>query len=340
MAVVSPLLIIGIGVGILIVPVNAQISSTPNIVSGTYTNKYAGVRIAFPEGWEGTEMFSANSVIASVFAGGLEAGSSEEIESVMMLMINDKARFEKPSTTHPIRVPEDAEVNCNIISTNSVEAAGITGTESIVECTADEEAFKAKTILIETETKWIVVSFIAPSEEYDENVIYYDNSLKTLQIGISIDPEDDVGAGFDLRTTIHTVVVTGAPVEIEVRSSSTVTAFELDEENKRISFQVDGETGVEGRTELFIGRVLEGPYAVAIDGVVISNYEVIQDQRSGEPILRLSYTHSIHDITVTGTNVVPEFSLSILGGLAAIIGLVILLSRRSELFNYVTNYLH
>lgn len=336
---VVPLVLVAIALGLLTAPANAQTSSMPNIVSGIYTNEEARVQIVFPEGWEGTEMFSANSVIASVFADGLEAGSSGEIASVIMLLVSEKAHVEEPSTTKPLRVPEDADVNCNIVSTSDVEAAGTTGSESIVECTADEKAFKMKTVLVETETQWMMLSLIAPSEEYEENEIYYDNSLETLQIGAALDSQDDSGTDLDLRTTTHTVMVAGAAIVIEVRSSSTVTAFEIDEENKRISFQVDGEAGTEGRTELFMGRILEGPYTVAIDGEITSKFEVTENERSGEAILRLSYTHSTHDIAVTGTNVIPEFPVSVLGSLAAIIGLVVLLSRRSKMFNNFDNHL-
>jgi hypothetical protein len=37
-------------------------------------------------------------------------------------------------------------------------------------------------------------------------------------------------------------------------------------------------------------------------------------------MLTISYTHSTHDVTVTGTNVVPEFPVAALGAIAAVIG--------------------
>ncbi len=316
-------------------PANGQTGSLAGVssinkVSGPYVNAENRVHIVFPEGWVGTEMFSTGSVIASVFADGLEAGQNETIVSSMILVVTDKTLVEKPSTAKPVRVPENVEVQCEVGSTSNVQLAGLTGSESIVDCSTEEEAFKMKTVLVETDTKWIMISFMAPIDEYDKYVTHYDSALDTLQIGPIPDAEGD--SIYDLRTTTQTVMVAGKAVEVEIRSSSTVTAFELDNQSKRISFQVDGETGTEGMTQLSIGRILEGPYVVTIDSQATDDFVIAPDQGSNEVFLILSYTHSTHDVKVTGTNVVPEFPVSVLGLIVAIVGVVSLLGRQSNIF--------
>lgn len=131
-----------------------------------------------------------------------------------------------------------------------------------------------------------------------------------------------------LKPLTVSVSVAGNTVQLDLNSSSTISEFNLDEANKRVTFRVDGETGTKGTTELAIGRVLEGPYTVTIDGQVTTDFEV--NEVSGESILTLNYDHSVHDVTITGTNVVPEFPLAIVGLLAVMIGIGIVLARSSK----------
>ena len=137
----------------------------------------------------------------------------------------------------------------------------------------------------------------------------------------------------ELKPLVQSVVVAGEPIEVELNSSSTISEFKLDEENKRITFKVDGPTGTAGKTEMTIGRILEGPYTVTIDGEVTNDVEV--SQGSGETIIGISYSHSIHDLSVTGTNVVPEFPISAIGVVAALVGVVILLGKSRRAGNFM-----
>lgn len=136
--------------------------------------------------------------------------------------------------------------------------------------------------------------------------------------------EEPIG---ELKPQVQLVIVEGDTIEVALNSSSTVSEFELDEENKRVTFKVDGETGTTGRTEISVGRILEGPYTVTIDGESASDFEVIQGGMSGETIVKISYTHSTRDVAIAGTNVVPEFPFSTIGVIAATLGGLILLTR-------------
>lgn len=332
---VSAVLTIALGIGVTIAPANAQIPPMPgvNLISGTYTNEEAGVEIVFPEGWEGVELSAEGSVIASAYAGGMEAASAGDIATAMIVIVSDKGEADAPPTEPPI-MSEDDQVDCNIVSTGNVQVAGVTGVEIIQECTMNGQAVKMKVASVETGARWVVAMYMAPSAEYDQNVAAYDNSVATLQVEGAIDAEDGGildGIEIDLQAAIQTVVIAGEDVNVDVRSSSTISEFQLDEENKRLSFKVDGETGTDGATEISIGTVLEGPYTVTIDGQATTDFEVTNTP-SGEAMIMISYTHSVHDVTVTGTSVVPEFPAHVIGAIAAIIGVVAFLSR-SKLMN-------
>ncbi len=126
-----------------------------------------------------------------------------------------------------------------------------------------------------------------------------------------------------LPSTTHTVAVAGQDIEVTVRSSSTITEFSLDEEAKTLSLAIEGEEGTEGVTEIAIGKILEGPYTVTIDGEETTDFEVSE---SGD-VIRLTYEHGIEGITITGTNVVPEFTLAAVVLAAAIVGTIVVTAR-------------
>lgn len=128
-----------------------------------------------------------------------------------------------------------------------------------------------------------------------------------------------------LPSTTQTVSVAGVNIEITVKSSSTITEFRLDEGSKTVSFALDGEEGTEGVTEIQIGKVLEGPYTVMIDGEETTDFEVTESE-SGD-IIRLSYVHGVEGITITGTNVVPEFPFAAVALAAAIVGTIVATAR-------------
>jgi hypothetical protein len=142
-------------------------------------------------------------------------------------------------------------------------------------------------------------------------------------INYTLPEEDEI----ELMPSVQTVTVAGETITLDLNSSSTISEFELDEDSKSITFTVDGENGTAGVTEISIGRVLEGPYAVTIDGQVTSDVEVTQDAASGESIIRISYTHSTREVVITGTNVVPEFPVSLIVVTAAVLGSIILVGR-------------
>jgi hypothetical protein len=112
-----------------------------------------------------------------------------------------------------------------------------------------------------------------------------------------------------LRPQPQSLVVGDQPIEIQLNSSSTVSKFALDEPNKVLTFEVSGQAGVKGTTEIYIGKILDGPYTVAVDGAVLEDIELIQDAQTNASIIRIPHDGNSRAITVSGTNVVPEFPL-------------------------------
>ncbi len=130
-------------------------------------------------------------------------------------------------------------------------------------------------------------------------------------------------------TSVDVQASTGDRFEVEVTSNSNVSNVQLSEESKRLSFTVEGQTGTKGVTEVTIPKaMLSGEMTVLIDGRLVtaeSNDVIVKSETSTDVTFEINYTHSEHDVEVTGTNVVPEFPLAAVAmavAVASVIGVM------------------
>lgn len=287
-------------------------------VSGTYTNAEAGVEITFPDGWSGTSIGTDESVLVFVAPGGM----SEEGKA-MILVMADKSKVEEPPTD-PSEVQDDSGIECTTPSFQPTTVSGVRGVEAIIECTdEDGEMTKMKIVSAETGTRWISAMYSSPSAEFDADLGAFDTAVDSLTLTGAVDSTIPSGTPDDGGTTpsMMSVMVAGESVNVSVESASTISAFALDEATKTLSFRADG-TGAE--TTVKVGTVLEGPYTVLVDGQASRADE---RQVDGVNTLTVAHTSGAHDVTVTGTQVVPEFPVAIIGIVAAMIGTIAVLGR-------------
>jgi uncharacterized protein YdeI (BOF family) len=118
----------------------------------------------------------------------------------------------------------------------------------------------------------------------------------------------------------------GEEFQVEIASNSTVDTVELKQEEKILRFRVEGETGTRGVTQVTVPKaMLSGEMMVIIDGQVVnreSNDVIVTSDTSAETTFEINYSHSEHEVAVSGTNVVPEFPVATLI-MAGVIGSII-----------------
>ncbi|HEV8386330.1 MAG TPA: hypothetical protein VGQ03_01785 [Nitrososphaera sp.] len=178
--------------------------------------------------------------------------------------------------------------------------------------------------------KVLKVEETTPLESGEKEYKYYapgigllqDEDLKLTKYVIPEQPATNAV----LRSQPQSVKVAEDAIEVQVNSTSTISDFALDEENKKISFNVNGAAGADGMTEIYIGKILEGPYTVTVDGEVMDNVEVIQSEESATSIIKIAHSDDSQVIAVTGTNVVPEFPINAIW-IASLTGVLILFAR-------------
>jgi hypothetical protein len=128
----------------------------------------------------------------------------------------------------------------------------------------------------------------------------------------------------EFETVAQTVSIADKSFEFPVRSTSAVSNIAFDEQAKQLSFSVSGNS--EGTARAPIGWLLAGPVTVMMDSVEITDYEITENQETGETSITIIHAEGDHEIVISGTNVVPEFPYSIFI-LLATIGIIVILGR-------------
>ncbi|HEY7733430.1 MAG TPA: hypothetical protein VIB07_01420 [Nitrososphaera sp.] len=301
--------------------VSAYAQGMPEVVSGTYINAEAGVEITFPDGWSGFEVSqTSETTLVATSPGGLSESDPETMSTITLLITAKGGR----DARDPDSLTQEV-IDCNPPSITSRTVAGVLGNEITVECPSSNQ--KSRMVTLETADNIVAVMFMSPAAEFDSKVGAFDSAVNSLSVeGATSSGGTGGGALIELTSITRTVVIAEANVNVSIRSNSTIGPLELDADNKRVSFTAEGETGTRGTTEIEIGKVLEGPYTVTIDGQVTTDFEVA-NEGSVDAVMTISYGHSEREVTITGTQVVPEFPVVALGAVAAAIGAVTILGR-------------
>jgi hypothetical protein len=120
----------------------------------------------------------------------------------------------------------------------------------------------------------------------------------------------------------HTVIVGTSAFEVYVLTNSTESDFNFNQSLMRISFSVTGPDGTVGFCNVIIPKELlwlESPsdvWVVLIDGETATDLGTTENVT--HTFLYFTYTHSLHNIIIRGTGVVPEFPTAIVAPLLLI----------------------
>ena len=296
-------------------------------VSGSYATPDGIVSITFPDGWSGMAIPAGGVQIAMVGPGGME--DFESTNKAIMLMVADKSEVDP--TDPSSFAPEGQAPDCDVPpAPTETTVSGKRGFEMTMECTTDGNAVKMKMTVAENADSLIAAMYMARPADFDADVGKYDAAVDTIQIQGAVDatvpsmpPTDDGTDDGEMEAKPMPVMVAGESVDVSVESTSTISEFELDEATKTLSFKADG-TG--NMTVVSVGSVLEGPYTVMVDGQTTTDFEESTDAE-GVKTISVPHASGTHDVTITGTQVVPEFPIAVLGIVAALIAIVSIVGR-------------
>lgn len=157
--------------------------------------------------------------------------------------------------------------------------------------------------------------------------------LNTLSTGTKAKLESSTKVVVATPKTLLVKVDGHDDFNVKVASNSKISKLVFKENEKKISFEVEGETGTTGVTHVTIpNALLGGQLTVLIDGKVMASDKVIvTSSTTADTTLELNYNHSVHSIEVVGTNAVPEFGTIALVILGAAIMTTIIVGTKTNL---------
>ncbi len=136
--------------------------------------------------------------------------------------------------------------------------------------------------------------------------------------------------------TEHKIMAENQEFDVMIASNSGINEVNLNKEDKKLSFLVEGSDGTTGVTEIRIPKaMLSGDMTVLIDqNIAIEDDVLLKSDTATETVFEINYKHSIHRVEIAGTNVVPEFPVAIVIAavtIGAMIGVSTLAKRRGIL---------
>jgi hypothetical protein len=305
-------------------------------ISEKYVDEKVGLQIEFPDGWSGIGFAG----MAVVVPGGIEeVDETSSIEtSAIMIMALPRMEFSNAfSSLGALNEQVEANANdqnCRIQKYAYTKVNSIDGIQIVAECDSSEEYSNVNMYGVMSEKNFVLVAFAAKTDkDYNENISTFEKSIKTLQIDNPLPFKTAMSQTLKLKKVNQELSVKGAKFDLKVQTNSEVTNVAFSESEKRISLRVSGQDGTDGIVIIPIDQVLEGPYTVSVDGRTTTNFVIAEDSNTGQKSLEINYNHSVHDIVVSGTSVVPEFPPAALAALLGIIGMMAILTRTRILRN-------
>ncbi|GEM_PF-1988588 len=279
-------------------------------VKNSYANPELGITIKVPPGWMGYQYFIANKTSVTISPPPFLADNSTG-QSHMDIQYVDNSEI-------PSLLQQTSQ--CSFSPTAEIVQLNdkVKALHWITDCNYFGERVKTAIYQVSTKTKVIFLDYSAPPGLLKEHLPEFDNSAKTLQVQDVLDASDFTTAPiFGEKYIKQTLNAGGPPVDLQISTTSNLSNFEFNQQDKKLSFAVDGRQGTWGDTVLEISKVMRPPYTVTMDNQPFANFTIITDRTVNETSIELDYKHSSHIFSITGAAVVPEFSSSLAGPVMA-----------------------
>ena len=308
---------------------DSQLQITNSSVSGRYSHQDE-VIVTFPEGWSGFEVTENNGSTLVVAVGPEDLSIPTELQDadpVIFLVVSKRASVDMAPGLDPPLISignNGPTLNCElqsskIILLNSVFSEELQSLCELAISTSDNTNGNHTTtalhaILTRTEDKWVALIIYGTPQNVAANRPEFEKTLTTLTVAGALEINIPFGVP---NITAYNVNANRSIVSVDLISSSNISDFTLDEADRTILFKAEGRPGTQGISEISIGRVLEGPYIVTVNGEIWNDYDVLNQESPREEKIQIRYEHGISQIEIKGTQVVPEFPSGWIIGIAA-----------------------
>jgi parallel beta-helix repeat protein len=134
-------------------------------------------------------------------------------------------------------------------------------------------------------------------------------------------------------------------LEVEIYSNSSISEFQFNLTDKKLSFNVTGSTGTRGFCNVTIpANLLWGEFSLFINDIpLVEGVNYSKTYNDTHYIFHITYTHSEHIIEIVGTEVIPEFPSAIIILLLmalTMLAVAVAKRRRSKNLNFKTQFFY
>ena len=280
----------------------------PTPVSGKYSNSEVGLEMQLPEGWQGIEQLKEDVTMVVVspgitmqpFAQGSQMSDKLEFSVLTIIM----GKYSSIAAVISSAVSEDTQCTSEIVQV--IELNSMKAQESLSDCQDPiMGTVKGLEYVFTTKDNTIVVAYGVissnPDKTYEENIEQFKESLGTLKIQNTLDLSDPFSYAKTLEMTASKESVTsdGETMDILFASNSTISNVSFNEENNELTFEPKGQSGTSGITEVYLGNVLEEPYAVSLGNNQIDDFVVVHDKTNGQTSINFEYEHPTGLVIIT-----------------------------------------
>lgn len=274
-------------------------------ISARYSDPASSLSFEVPTGWTGY-----HSTIGNVTAVGLlgEIQSRPDLDGSMIWILVENLT----SVLERSENESGDEGNCTPYRDSYLvqATAELQMTWYSMECNFYGMEVISKSYSLYTTKDVISVTLFAEDRDsFDRAIPELEKVIKSMEAEKAINAfnSDRYDHLFGITSLNQTVSARNTTQTVHFSTKSNITDILFDESNKTLSFKVDGKTGSSGFVSVEVSDILEGPYAVTVDGVATEDFHLSHNEIDDKVSVYVNYKHSVHDIAITGATVVPEF---------------------------------
>jgi hypothetical protein len=94
-----------------------------------------------------------------------------------------------------------------------------------------------------------------------------------------------------LKPYMEKVNLSNKEISIPIESTSNVSDFSFNQNNRSISFKTTGFAGTNGTTMIYPAKLMEAPYFLTFNGKPFTEFENVTSNKTGEKGIKITYPH-------------------------------------------------
>lgn len=313
------------------------------VVSGNYTNEEFGFSVTLPDNLDGflTEIDNPHTGKIVNIQIHPEMGSDESccpaVNTSPIIMLLDSHPKNMLATPVPFTgdmytAIQGYGMNMNMDTLGELPVLAAT-LEYEREYRGFPEPIKrvGKFYYVDAGDRYLSYGLLATNENYKKYINEFEESAKSIVV-INNDDATPVNLNevFDYPRQTQLILKDGSVINSRVITPSDISSVTLDQKSNSLHIRIDEPNSYRSFLLTNIGEVLEEPYVVMFDDVPVDG-QILKNESEKYMMIYYEDKKGPHEISITGSRVVPEFGTIASMILVVAIMSIIVVSTRSRL---------